>query len=184
MILALALLDDVPIMTIAFDNAPVAPRPVRWEMPRLLTISSILGFVAVGQSFGLMYLGETVWHVDRPHLQTMMFLQLVVGGHLMLFLTRTPGPFWKPPYPAAKLFWAIVGTQVFAVFMSGLGWGVPALPWDLIGWVWAYCLAWMVVQDVIKLCVYKELNARAAGETPFLARLKTSLHPRGSLHRK
>jgi hypothetical protein len=47
----------------------------------------------------------------RAHLQTMMFLQLVAGGHLMLFLTRTPGAFWKPPFPGSKLFWAIVGTH-------------------------------------------------------------------------
>jgi hypothetical protein len=40
------------------------------------------------------------------YLQTMMFLQLVAGGHLMSFLTRTPGAFWKPPFPASKLFWA------------------------------------------------------------------------------
>jgi H+-transporting ATPase len=62
-----------------------------------------------------MYIGESIWHVDRAHLQTMMFLQLVVGGHLMLFFTRAPGPFWKPPFPAPKLLWAIVGTQVPAI---------------------------------------------------------------------
>ena len=42
MIIALALLDDVPIMTIAFDRASVAPHPVRWEMDRVLLASSIL----------------------------------------------------------------------------------------------------------------------------------------------
>ena len=71
MIIALALLDDLPIMTIAFDNAPVSPKPVSWNMPRILTISSILGVLAVVQSFGLMYLGDTVWKLDHPHLQTM-----------------------------------------------------------------------------------------------------------------
>jgi H+-transporting ATPase len=29
MLIALALLDDVPIMTIAFDNASVSPQPVK-----------------------------------------------------------------------------------------------------------------------------------------------------------
>jgi H+-transporting ATPase len=177
MIIALALLDDLPIMTIAFDNATVSPKPVRWNMPRVLTISSVLGVLAVVQSFGLMYLGDTVWHLDRPHLQTAMFLQLVAGGHLMLFLTRTPGLFWKRPHPSAKLFWAIVGTQVFAVFMSALGWGVPPLPWAVIGWVWVYNLAWMVAQDAIKVGVYRELDRRASGTTPFLTRLKASLQP-------
>src|SRR5206468_1377422 len=38
MLIALALLDDVPIMTIAFDNATVPPQPVRWELDRVLVI--------------------------------------------------------------------------------------------------------------------------------------------------
>ena len=107
--------------------------------------------------------------------------QRVAGGHLMLFLARTPHACWKPPFPAPKLFWAIVGTQILAVFMSAMGWGVPALPWNLIGWVWVYNLAWMVVQDLVKVCVYRELDARSAGTTSFLKRLKTHLQPHGQL---
>src|SRR4029077_4898131 len=112
MLIALALLDDVPIMTIAFDNATVPPQPVRWELDRVLVISSVLGLLAVIQSFGLLYLGDTVHHLNRPQLQTMMFLQLVAGGHLMLFVTRTRGVLWKPPYSSSKLFFAIVATQI------------------------------------------------------------------------
>jgi len=33
-----------------------------------------------------------------------MFLQLVVGGHLLLFVTRTERWFFQPPFPAAVLF--------------------------------------------------------------------------------
>ena len=43
MLIALALLDDVPIMTIAFDNASVPPQPVKWELDRVLVISSGTG---------------------------------------------------------------------------------------------------------------------------------------------
>ena len=182
MIIALALLDDVPIMTIAFDNAIVPPKPVRWEMDRVLTVSSILGFLAVVQSFGLLYIADTVLQLDKPHLQTMMFLQLVAGGHLMLFLTRTQKAFWAPPHPAGKLFWAIVGTQVFAVLMCGFGWLVPPLPWTLIGWVWVYNLIWMVAQDLIKLVVYKGLELRRTHKTPFLSRLKQPLDFHAGLH--
>jgi H+-transporting ATPase len=184
MIIALALLDDLPIMTIAYDNVPVASKPVSWDMPRVLTMSSVLGFLAVAQSFGLMYVGDSIWHVDREHLQTMMFLQLVVGGHLMLFLTRAPGPFWKPPLPAPKLFWAIVGTQIFAVFMCAFGWAVPALSWNLIGLVWIYNLVWMTIQDLVKLGIYSELNSRAENQTPFLQHLKGAVHPHGALHQR
>src|SRR5262249_49277397 len=36
MIVAMSLLDDVPIMTIAYDNTPVSAKPIRWHMPQLL----------------------------------------------------------------------------------------------------------------------------------------------------
>src|SRR5437764_13634592 len=81
MLIALALLDDVPIMTIAFDNASVPPQPVKWELDRVLMISSVLGLLGVIQSFGLLYLGDTLHHLDHLQLQTMMFLQLVAGAH-------------------------------------------------------------------------------------------------------
>jgi H+-transporting ATPase len=175
MLIALALLDDVPIMTIAFDNASVPPQPVKWELDRVLVLSSALGLLAVMQSFGLLYLGDTVHHLDHPHLQTMMFLQLVAGGHLMLFVTRTRGVFWKPPYPSPKLFFAIVATQIVAVLMCSQGWLVPPLPWGLIGLVWGYNLAWMVVQDIVKLGLYGILDPGHSWKRSLFQPLRVSI---------
>jgi H+-transporting ATPase len=175
MLIALALLDDVPIMTIAFDNASVPPQPVKWELDRVLVLSSALGLLAVMQSFGLLYLGDTVHHLDHSHLQTMMFLQLVAGGHLMLFVTRTRGVFWKPPYPSSKLFFAIVATQIVAVLMCSQGWLVPSLPWGIIGFVWGYNLAWIVVQDVVKLGLYGILDPSRSWKRPLFQPLRVSI---------
>src|SRR5205809_1449671 len=158
MLIALALLDDVPIMTFPFDTTSVPPHPVHCALDRVLVISSVLGLLGVIQSFGLLYLGDTVHHLDHSHLQTMMFLQLVAGGHLMLFVTRSHGVFWKPPYPSLKLSFAIVATQIAAVLMCSEGWLVPSLRWGIIGFVWGYNLAWMVVQDVVKLGLYGILD--------------------------
>jgi H+-transporting ATPase len=182
MLIALALLDDVPIMTIAFDNARVPPKPVKWQMGQMLTISSVLGLVAVAQSFGLLYLGDTVYKLDHLHLQTMMFLQLVAGGHLLLFVTRTRNSFWKPPYPNAKLFWAIVATQIAAVLMCGFGLLVPALSWTVIGLVWAYNLVWMLVQDVVKLGIDRVLQGRTAAGRAFPGALQHPLATHSGLH--
>jgi H+-transporting ATPase len=175
MLIALALLDDVPIMTIAFDNASVPPRPVRWELDRVLLISSVLGLLGVIQSFALLYLGDTVYHLHHSELQTMMFLQLVAGGHLMLFVTRTRGALWKPPYPNSKLFFAIVATQIAAVFMCSQGWLVPALPWTIIGFVWAYNLVWMFVQDVVKLGIYGILDPARSWKRSLFQPLRVSV---------
>jgi plasma-membrane proton-efflux P-type ATPase len=161
MIVIMSLLDDIPIMTIAYDNTPVAEKPIRWRMGRLLSVSAVLGLFSVVQSFGLLLLGMKVLAdpqaqqlfglFDKSHLQTVMFLQLVAGGHLLLFVTRTERWFFLPPYPAAMLFFAIVGTQVLAVLMCGFGWLVPRISWELIGWVWLYNLGWMVVLGAVRI---------------------------------
>jgi H+-transporting ATPase len=161
MIVIMSLLDDVPIMAIAYDNTPVSPKPIRWKMPRLLGVSVVLGLFSVIESFGLLLIGIRVLtheHLQdyfglttESQLQTVMFLQLVAGGHLLLFVTRTERWFFLPPFPAAALVIAIVLTQIVAVLMCGFGWLVPAIPWVLIGWVWAYNIAWMFVLGAVRL---------------------------------
>lgn len=169
MIVVLALLDDIPIMTIAYDNVEKAARPVRWQMQRILMFSSLMGLLAIAQSFGLVLAGMewmsdpklmAQFALDHHHLQTMLFLQLAAGGHLLLFVVRTRGTILAPPFPSMPLFLAIVATQAVAALMCAFGILVPQLPWSLIGIVWLYCLVWMVVIDVFKLIYYRVLDQR------------------------
>ncbi len=185
MIIALALLDDLPIMTIAYDRATAAPRPVQWHMPRVFLVSTTLGIFAVVESFLLLFAGKDLYAMDAAHLQTMMFLQLVAGGHLMLFVTRSEGPFWKPPFPEKRLFGAVVGTQIVAVLLCGFGVGsvIPALSWETIGWVWVYNLAWMFVLDFAKLVLYRVLDGwRLRARGSFFEKMSAHLGPHGALH--
>lgn len=163
MIVVLALLNDIPIMTIAYDNVKISKKPVRWEMHQIITFSSIMGIMAFIQSFGLVLLAIYWMHntelmqivaLNFSHIQTMIFLQLAVGGHLLLLVVRTRGTFFKTPYPSSPLFLAIIGTKIAAVLMCAFGWLMPALPWILIGVVWAYALVWMVVMDIAKLIYF------------------------------
>ena len=175
MIVVLALLDDIPIMTIAYDNVETAARPVRWQMQRILIFSSLMGLLAIAQSFGLVLAGMewmsdprlmAQFALDHDHLQTMLFLQLAAGGHLLLFVVRTRRSILVPPFPSAPLFLAIVATQAVAALMCAYGILVPQLPWSLIGIVWLYVLAWMVAIDVVKLIYYRTLDRRDLKQTP------------------
>ena len=167
MIIMLALLDDIPIMTIAYDNTELPKEPVRWHMRRLLVVSSIMGLAAVVQSFGLLMIGmewlsNPEWQswikLNQEQVQTGVFLQIVAGGHLLLFVMRARGSLFNPPWPAMPLFLAIVGTQIFAVLMCGYGWFVATIPWTIIGLIWIYMLVWIFVLNVIKLAIYKYMK--------------------------
>jgi H+-transporting ATPase len=187
MIVIMSLLDDVPIMTIAYDNTPVAERPIRWHIPHLLGVAATLGLFSVAQSFGLLLIGmEVLSHpahqryfglLDESQLQSVMFLQLVAGGHLLLFITRTDTWFFLPPHPARPLVVAIVLTQILAVLMCGFGWLVPSIPWSLIGWIWLYDLAWLVVLAAVRLATETALAGQTARWTRSRQFLNEPLRP-------
>ena len=179
MIIILALLDDIPIMTIAYDNTFLSPTPVRWEMNRVLSVSTVLGFLATIESFMLFFIGHNVLHLALPQVQTLLFLRLAAGGHLLLFVTRTKNEFWQRPHPSWQLLTAVVSTQVVAVLMCGFGWLVPPLPWDLIGYVWVYIIVWMLVQDFTKVGLHALVENRARHHRRFLELINQPLqsHP-------
>ncbi len=158
MIVMLALLNDGAILSIAYDNVRYRDQPEAWNMRVVLGVATVLGLVGPLAAFGLFYLGDRVFHLDRPHLQTMMYLMLSVAGHLTIFQTRTRGPFWSIR-PAWILLAAVFGTQAIATLVAVYGvWVVPPLGWRLAGLVWGYAVAWFLVTDPIKLLAYKVLD--------------------------
>ncbi len=177
MIILLALLDDIPIMTIAWDNAELSAHPVRWQMGRLLAISIMFGALALAQSFGLYLIARDMLHETLANTQTMMFLRFIVGGHLLLFSTRTRHAFWAKPHPSWQLFSAIVATQIVGVLTVGFGWLMPAITWSEIGLIWLYDIAWFLVMDVAKLGTYRLIEHRANHQRRFLATVRKPLHP-------
>ena len=132
-------------------------------MRLVLGIATVLGTVGPVAAFGLFYLGDRVFHLGHPQLQTLMYLMLSVAGHLTIFLARTRGPFWSVR-PARVLLAAVLGTQtlatliaVYGIFMTPLGWR-----WALV--VWGYAIAWFLLTDRVKLAAYRILDP---GEKPW-----------------
>jgi H+-transporting ATPase len=92
--------------------------------------------------------------MDRLTVQTLMYLKLSVAGHLTIFLTRTRGPFWSIR-PAKILLIAVVGTQAIATLIAVYGVFMAPLGWKWAGLVWAYALAWALINDRVKLLAYR-----------------------------
>jgi H+-transporting ATPase len=161
MIVMLALLNDGAILSIAYDNVHYKDQPEAWDMPVVLGIAAVLGVIGPLAAFGLFYLAERVYHLDRAHTQTLMYLMLSVAGHLTIFLTRTRGPFWSIR-PAPFLWVAVLGTQIIATLIAVYGLFMTPLGWNWALFVWIYALAWFLVSDRVKLLAYRKLEAMAA----------------------
>ncbi len=154
MIVMLALLNDGAILSIAYDNVYYKDKPEAWNMRMVLGISTVLGIIGVVSAFGLFYLGERVFQLDRAHIQTLMYLKLSVAGHLTIFLTRTRGPFWSIR-PAKVLWMAVLGTQIIATLIAVYGLFMTPLGWEWAAFVWGYAVVWFLVNDRIKLIAYR-----------------------------
>ncbi|MGE5337776.1 MAG: plasma-membrane proton-efflux P-type ATPase [Gemmatimonadota bacterium] len=159
MIILLALLNDIPILTIAYDRTRVRARPVRWQMTELLTVSTMLGIIGVVASFGLFYILVEM-KIPNGEIQSLIFLKLVVAGHFTIFLTRTDDWFWKRPHPSAFLLHASFWSAVLATLIVVYGLFVTPVGWAAALWVWVYALGWVAVNDVVKMQTLRMLRAR------------------------
>jgi H+-transporting ATPase len=163
MIILLAFFNDVPIMAIAYDNTWLDTAPVRWHMRRVLTVSTLLGFVGTVSSFLLLWFFKDVFKFGINEIQTLIFLKLAVAGHLTLFITRTRSSFWTHPLPSPLLFWSAAITKLAATFLVVYPMGLlTPISWGLALLVWAYALAWMFISDTVKVFVYRRLAAQTA----------------------
>lgn len=168
MIILLALLNDLPIMTIAYDNTWLPPQPVRWQMRKVLTVAAVLGVIGVVETFALMVIAKNEFGFATAQLQSLIFLKLVVAGHLTLFVARNRNAFFSRPYPTPVLLLAILGTQLLAACIVGFGWFVARIDWIYVGMVWLYCLAWVFIEDWAKRALLAQLEWRGKRHQLFL----------------
>jgi H+-transporting ATPase len=154
MIVLLAILNDGAILSIAFDNAHWGRKPEVWQMSTVLALATALGTMGVAETFGLFYLATSTFGLDHVFLQSLIYLKLSVSGHLTIFVTRTHGPFWSER-PSWILLVAVIGTQCLATFIVVYGFLMPAIGWGWAGFVWGYALVMFLVEDRVKLLVYR-----------------------------
>jgi H+-transporting ATPase len=156
MLVILAILNDLPIMTIAFDNAKIREKPVGWNMNRVLTVAAILGVMGVFSSFLLFWIGMNVFLLDSATLQTFIFLKLAVAGHMTIYLARTgDNHFWVRPLPGRALFFTAEATQLAGTFFAAYGILMKPIGWALAGFIWGFAMVFFVVNNFVKVYFYR-----------------------------
>jgi H+-transporting ATPase len=162
MVVLLAILNDGAILSIAYDNVRASDQPEVWNMRIVLGLATVLGAFAMIRSFGIFYLGNSVFHLDTDIVRTMVYLNLSIGGHLTVFAARTRGPFWSIK-PASILLMAVIGTQLIATLIAVYGMLMTPLGWKYAGVVWGYCLVMFLIQDQVKLVARKVICEEQCG---------------------
>jgi H+-transporting ATPase len=150
MIVLLAILNDGAILSIAYDNVRYSEKPEAWNMPFVMSIAIVIGLFAVFRSFGIFYLSEDVFGLSQDMIQTIVYLNLSIGGHLTVFVARTRGPFWSIR-PAPILLAAVIGTQLLATLIAVYGIFMTPIGWYWAAVIWGYVLVMFLIQDRVKI---------------------------------
>lgn len=175
MIILLAFFNDLPIMTIAYDHTKVEPKPVRWNMHRVLAVSTAMGVTGTIGSFLMLYLAMNWLHLSIGQVQTYVFLKMAVSGHMALFVARARSWYLARPYPAPVMIWTAVATKVAATLLCVYPMGLmTAITWFDVSLIWGYSIAWSFVTDVAKVSIQRRFDYTAAPHRSFLKILR---HP-------
>ncbi len=156
MIIILALLNDLPILTIAYDNVSISKKPVRWDLYEISIMSFWLGIAGVISSFTLYVLLKKYWNLPPDLIQSIIFAKLAVAGHGTIYNTRIKNWFWRKPWPSPILWIATFGTRVVGTFIAVYGFDlVTPIGWGWALFVWGYAMIWFVFNDIVKMGVLK-----------------------------
>ena len=150
MLVFIALLDDIPVMTIAYDRTEKVNSPQKWDMYQVLGMATFLGILGVISSLLLFYVGKVILNLDTGVLQSLIFLKLVVAGHLTMFVTRNTGHFWSTR-PSGIFFWSVISTDIFATLLVIFGVFLTPIGWQLALLVWVYSLVAFLIEDQLKI---------------------------------
>ena len=157
MLVILALINDGSMVTIAYDNTQTSPKPLQWDMPRLLIMSTVVGLVGVVETILLYDFAVHRLVLPLDQVQTLIYLQLAVGGMMTIYCTRVRGPFWSIA-PAPKMLWATGASVLLSTLMGCYGWLMAPVGWAWTAASWGYALAWFFIFDAVKLLLYRLLD--------------------------
>jgi H+-transporting ATPase len=165
-------------MTIAYDRTYLDPKPVRWNMHRIIVVSTVMGLTGVIGSFLMLYLAINWLHLTVPQIQTYIFLTLVVAGHLTLFVARNKGFFLKKPYPAPIMIWTGIVTKLLGTLLAAYGFGlITPISWTDIALVWGYAIIGAFFTDWAKVTVYHHFAMEGSRHEGFLKSVQQTITP-------
>jgi H+-transporting ATPase len=149
-LILIALLNDIPIISLATDRVRIATRPAKIQVRRQFAQSLSYGAIGIVNSI-LLYVFATVYlHLPLPVVETLFFLKLTVSGHLLIYVAHTKERWWKY-LPSRGVIIATALTQALATALAVTGFLMPAaVSWKLALLVWVWSFFFMQASEAVK----------------------------------
>ncbi|MDE2144617.1 MAG: plasma-membrane proton-efflux P-type ATPase [Patescibacteria group bacterium] len=149
-ILIIALLNDLPIISLGYDRVKIAMRPARINTISRLKHSLSFGLAGTANSLVIFVLMVSVFHFSWNTIQTVFFLKLIVSGQMLIYVAHTAERWWKY-LPSKTVIFASLFSQVAGTLMAYFGFLMPKIPVWLIIFVWVWAFGWMQITELTKI---------------------------------
>jgi len=149
-IILLAFLNDIPVITLAFDRVKRADRPADLAPRERFELGTLFGLTGVANSLLMYFLLANVVHLPLELIQTAFFLKLTVSGHMLIYVAHTAERWWRF-LPAPSVIAATAVTQIAATTLAVSGIFITAIPLPLALFIWVWAFFWMQVSEGTKI---------------------------------
>ncbi len=153
----LAFLNDVPIISLAFNRVKASSEPAKINAKARIIASSLYGLVGVANSLLLFFILTKWFHMSLSAIQPIFFLKLAISGHMLIYVAHTEER-WYKFLPSKHVIFATLGTQILATFIavSGIFMAKTSIGWAIFVWIWA--IFWMQITELTKEMRQKKLK--------------------------
>ncbi len=149
-LIVLAFLNDVPIVSLAFDKVEHFQKPAKIDSRERFTISTLFGLTGVANSLILFFLAKNFFHLSWPIIETMFFLKLTISGHMLIYVAHTRER-WFKFLPSKQVIWATTLTQGLATLLAFFGIFTEPISLSLILFIWIWAFFWMQISELMKV---------------------------------
>jgi len=153
-IILLAFLNDIPIISLAFNRVKVAECPAKIDIKKRFVLSSLLGLVGVITSILFFLIAKNIFNLSDEVISTLFFLKLTVSGHLLLYVAHTES-LWLKFLPSKEVIFSTLGTQLLASSFALFGIFMVKAPWEMVIFIWIWAVLWMQVSELTKQLLQK-----------------------------
>ena len=154
---------DFVKISLATDNLRWSDKPNTWNIASLVKVSVILSGLVIAESFGLLYIGLSYFHLnaDDLSLYTFTFEILFFSAMFLIFNVRERGHFWNS-MPSKTLLTTIVLSMIAATVVVTVGIpGLTSIPLGQTLFALSYSAAFsLIVNDLIKFMLVEKTELR------------------------
>ena len=157
LVVLLLFANDFVTMSLASDNVSYPHKPESWRIKPLVAGALIMAAAWLIFSFGILFLGHGVYHLNLVQLQTLVFVMLVFSGLANVYLVRERGPFWES-HPGTPLLLATIADICVVSLLTAQGILMGPISIALIATLAGLTLAYALVLDLFKVVVFQQMG--------------------------